>query len=72
MTADKYYARAVAWAYEHGIILGYDETTFGPEDYVTIEQFEIMMAKYKDMTPAPYTGASPNATRGYVAGAIVL
>ena len=56
----------------HGIILGYDETTFGPEDYVTIEQFEIMMAKYKDMTPAPYTGASPNATRGYVAGAIVL
>lgn len=72
VTADKYYARAVAWAYEHGIILGYDETTFGPEDYVTIEQFEIMMAKYKGMTPAPYTGASPNATRGYVAGAIVL
>ncbi|MDY4080224.1 MAG: S-layer homology domain-containing protein [Candidatus Metalachnospira sp.] len=72
VTADKYYARAVAWAYEQGIILGYDETTFGPEDYVTIEQFEIMMAKYKDMTPAPYTGASPNATRGYVAGAIVL
>ena len=39
---------------------------------MTIEQFEIMMVKYKGMTPAPYTGASPNATRGYVAGAIVL
>lgn len=72
VTGDKYYARAVAWAYEHGIILGYDETTFGPDDFVTIEQFEIMMAKYKGMAPAPYTGASPNATRGYVAGAIVL
>lgn len=71
VTGDKYYARAVAWAYEHGIILGYDETTFGPDDFVTIEQFEIMVAKYKGMAPAPYTGTSPNATRGYVAGAIV-
>ena len=67
-----YYAKAVAWAYERGIVLGYDITKFGPDDFVTIEQFDIMMAKYNSEAAAPYTGVSPNATRGYVASRIAL
>ncbi len=72
VTSDMYYAKAVAWAYERGIILGYDGTKFGPDDFVTIEQFDIMMAKYNSEVAAPYTGVSPNATRGYVASRIAL
>ncbi len=72
VTSDMYYAKAVAWAYERGIVLGYDGTKFGPDDFVTIEQFDIMMAKYNSEAAAPYTGVSPNATRGYVASRIAL
>lgn len=72
VTSDMYYAKAVAWAYERGIVLGYDITKFGPDDFVTIEQFDIMMAKYNSEAAAPYTGVSPNATRGYVASRIAL
>lgn len=70
VTSDAWYAEPVAWAYENGIILGYDSTAFGPNDYVTTEQFEIMMTKYNGGNPAPYTGVSPLATRGYIAGRI--
>lgn len=50
VTADAWYAEAVAWAYEQGIILGYDEaaTAFGPNDFVTVEQFEIMISKFNN------------------------
>ena len=60
--------------YRYMTELGYDEaaTTFGPDDYVTMEQFEIMTAKYNGEAPAPYTGVSPNATRGWVASLLVL
>lgn len=70
VTSDAWYAEAIAWAYENGIILGYDSTAFGPNDYVTMEQFEIMMTKYNGGVPTPYTGISPLATRGYIAGRI--
>ena len=55
-------------------MLGYDAeaTTFGPNDSLTIEQFEIMLAKSKGEEAPAYTGVSPYATRGWVAGAIVL
>lgn len=32
---NKYYYDAVLWAYENDIVLGKDETHFGPEDYAT-------------------------------------
>ena len=70
VTADAWYYRAVAWAYEQGIVLGYDKITFGPNDYVTTEQFTIMLEKSKGNTPAPYVGGAPNATRGWVAAEI--
>ena len=60
----------MAWAYEQGIVLGYDGTTFGPNDFVTTEQFTIMLDKANGNTPAAYVGGAPNATRGWVAGMI--
>ena len=70
VTGDAYYAKAVAWAYEQGIVLGYDGTTFGPNDFVTTEQFTIMLDKSNGNAPAAYVGGAPNATRGWVAGMI--
>ena len=35
---DAYYAEAVAWAAENGIVAGYSATTFAPEDTINREQ----------------------------------
>ena len=70
VTADAWYAKAVAWAYEQGIVLGYDAETFGPNDFVTTEQFTIMLDKSEGKTPAPYAGGASNATRAWVASEI--
>ncbi|WP_458407645.1 S-layer homology domain-containing protein [Anaerotignum sp.] len=47
---DAYYADAVAWAAEKGIVSGYDAMTFGPDDNITREQLASILwryAKYK-------------------------
>ena len=41
-----YYAQAIAWAKTNGVVNGYDEDTFGPEDEITREQFAAMLANY--------------------------
>ncbi len=41
-----YYAQAVAWAKSRGVVNGYDEDTFGPEDEITREQFAAMLSNY--------------------------
>lgn len=49
---DAYYTAAVNWAANHGIINGYDEKTFGPNDSITREQMTTILwryAKYKGM-----------------------
>lgn len=66
VTSDAWYAKAVAWAYEQRISVGYGET-FGPDDHVTTEQFTIMNDIANGKTPAAYVGGAPNATRGWVA-----
>ncbi len=67
VTSDTWYAQAVAWCYENGIVVGYDDITYGPDDYLTEEQFERMLDIYKGLNPADYTGISVNATRSWVA-----
>jgi len=50
VNADMYYADAIAWAAENGIVSGYDAVTFGPEDNITREQLASILwryAKYK-------------------------
>jgi len=47
---DFWYTEAIRWAQSTGVVLGYDESTFGPEDNVTREQLAAILwryAKYK-------------------------
>lgn len=67
VTSDAWYAKAVAWAYENKIISGYDSTTFGPNDFVTTEQFDLMLDISNGKTPQAYVGGAPYAQRGWVA-----
>lgn len=44
--AGTWYTQAVAWAAEEGIVLGYDDGRFGPEDPVTREQLAALLYRY--------------------------
>lgn len=46
---DAYYANAVKWAVAHGVVSGYSETTFGPDDTLTREQIILLMFHYLQM-----------------------
>lgn len=41
-----WYADAVRWGVAEGLISGYDDATFGPDDAVTREQFAAMLQRY--------------------------
>ncbi len=71
VTGDAWYAKAVAWAYEQGIVAGYGDV-FGPDDALTTEQFERMSAIANGKTPEIYVGGAPNATRGWVASLLAM
>lgn len=43
---DQYYADAVAWAAENGIVNGYGNGKFGPDDNVTREQLAVTLYRY--------------------------
>ena len=44
--AGAYYAKAVAWASAKGIVAGYSDTQFGPEDTITREQLAVILNRY--------------------------
>lgn len=46
VSAGAYYAKAVAWASDKGIVAGYSETQFGPEDTITREQLAVILNRY--------------------------
>ena len=51
VAGDAYYAKAVAWANANGIVNGYGNGKFGPNDAITREQFAAILyryAQYKD------------------------
>ncbi len=49
--ASSYYAQAIKWAADAGIVQGYaDGENFGPEDQVTREQFATMLYRYAKMS----------------------
>ena len=50
-----YYANAVDWAAEEGIISGYGDGNFGPNDSITREQLAVMLYRYAG-SPATDTG----------------
>ena len=43
---DAYYANAVAWAADKGIVNGYSAAQFGPNDSITREQFAAILYRY--------------------------
>ncbi len=49
---DAWYAPAVAWASENGIVNGYSEEHFGPEDTVTREQMAAILHRYAALKDA--------------------
>ncbi len=55
VAADAWYAPYVGWAAEAGIINGYGNGIFGPDDEITREQMALIIAKY-----AGYTGLELN------------
>lgn len=57
MPAGAYYAKAVAWASDKGIVAGYSETQFGPEDTITREQLAVILNRY-----ATYKGYNTSKT----------
>lgn len=57
VSAGVYYAKAVAWASDKGIVAGYSETQFGPEDTITREQLAVILNRY-----ATYKGYNTSKT----------
>lgn len=69
VTAGMWYANAIAWAAEKGVVSGYGDGRFGPDDNITREQLAVMLWRYAG-SPAPSakeldlvdsSGASPFA-----------
>ena len=46
VSSDKYYSSAVTWASENGIISGYSDGNFGPDDTITREQLASVLYRY--------------------------
>ena len=46
VSSGKYYAQAVAWAAENGIVSGYSASRFGPENTITREQLAAILYRY--------------------------
>lgn len=46
VTANAYYAEAAVWAAENGIVKGYGDNLFGPNDPVTREQLAAILYRY--------------------------
>lgn len=55
-----YYKDAVAWAAENGIVSGYSETEFAPDDLITREQIAAIMYRY-----ASYKGMNVGAGESF-------
>lgn len=43
----KWYSDSIAWAYEKGLINGYSDTQFGPDDPVTREQIAVLLYNFE-------------------------
>lgn len=41
-----YAARAITWASSNGMVSGYDDIMFGPDDYITKEQLALLFRNY--------------------------
>ena len=54
---DAWYAEAVRWAASEGIVLGYGDGTFAPNDTITREQLATMLYRYEQYKGGGFVGA---------------
>ena len=60
----------MAWAYESGIVAGYDARTYAPDETATKEQFIRMNDIANGRIPAAYIGVTDKATLGWAVDAM--
>ena len=53
-----WYVDAVVWASENGIVTGYDDDSFGPEDGITREQLATILYRYAGFTGTDVSAGS--------------
>ncbi len=70
--ADAWYAQAVAWAAENGVITGITETSFAPDQAVTREQMVTMLQRYVRFTGGTADGNPTVLTTYTDAGNVAL
>ncbi|MEA4934050.1 MAG: S-layer homology domain-containing protein [Lawsonibacter sp.] len=58
VNTDAWYAQSTAWAVEAGVVSGYENGQFGPEDPVTREQLALMLYQYANRLNAGTSGRS--------------
>ena len=58
VAADAYYAKAVAWAAEKGIVKGYSAAQFAPNDAITREQMASILYRYAQSKNYDVTGTA--------------
>ena len=56
-----YYGRAIAWAKEAGVVNGYDDGTFRPDQAVSRQEFAGMLANYAERFDTSFKAASADA-----------
>ena len=56
-----YYARAIAWAKQSGVVNGYADGTFHPDQAVTRQEFACMLANYAKKFDKSYEAPSADA-----------
>ena len=54
--AGMWYTDAIRWAASEGIVLGYDEDSFGPDDAITREQLATILYRYEKFHGGGFTG----------------
>ncbi len=71
VTADKYYAKAVAWANANGIVKGITETEFAPDNNITREQMATILYRYaKNKAAAEVNYTDKHAISDYAMEAV--
>ena len=53
VAADRYYAKAVAWAYEKGLAGGYSDGTFRPDNPVSRQEMSVIFSNLIDVRGVP-------------------
>lgn len=56
VSPDAEYAEAIRWASSEGMVQGYGNGTFGPDDAVTREQMAVILYRYAQSSGQGFTG----------------